>query len=202
MTHFIAFCGPKTCGKDTAAKYLLAQSFISHANRFLFVQVNFADPLKQVCMMIFGLSYEQCYGTLKEVVDPRWGRTPREIMQNVAKLFRTMYSQDIWVRAWERNIVHLDAECVVVTDLRHVEEYDKLRELGAKIIYVENPKVEALRKEEIELGNPLWTDASEAYCEVLREKADALVPNDGADLNQLHNNVHRVFKDLLGDPAL
>ena len=44
---------------------------------------NFADPLKNAIGEIFGFSYEQLHGKEKEIVDPFWGVTPRELFQKI-----------------------------------------------------------------------------------------------------------------------
>lgn len=200
--RIIAFAGPKTSGKDTAAKYLLSRNSLFRHD--MFVHVNFADPLKQTCMKVFGLSHAECYDpALKEVVLERWPhKSPRELLQSMAHLFRTMYAQDIWVRAWERTIPTLRAECVVVTDLRHLEELEKLRELGGKLFYVHNPKIEQERLIGRETGDPRWSDVSEAYAEHLKQEADAVIENDGVNLQALYSNVHEAFTTLFGDFAI
>ncbi|MAR66621.1 MAG: hypothetical protein CL833_05145, partial [Crocinitomicaceae bacterium] len=41
------------------------EDFANYANRFIWPLIkgyNFADALKEICMNLFGLSYEQCYG--------------------------------------------------------------------------------------------------------------------------------------------
>lgn len=199
--RIIAFAGPKTCGKDTAAKYLLSRNSLFRHD--MFVNVNFADPLKQICMKLFGLSHNECYNPiLKEVVLTRWPfKSPRELLQSLAHLMRTMYAQDIWVKAWERTIPTLRAECIIITDLRHPEELEKLRELGGKLFYVHNPKIEEERLIGRQAGDPRWSDISEAYAEVLRQEADQVIENDGHNLTSLYQNVHAAFTLLFGDFA-
>jgi hypothetical protein len=80
-----------------------------------------------------------------------------------------------------------------------VEELDKLRELGAKIVYVNNPKVEKLRSEGIAAGDPLWSDFSEKFAGAMRLNADYTIENDGDSLDALHSEVHKAMIDLFGD---
>lgn len=171
--------------------------------RSLFKQLNFADTLKLSLELIFGFTQQELNdANLKEVVLDRWPhKTPREVMQNVANLFRTMYSPDIWVRAWKRKLLLLadEGSCIVVTDLRHPEELEELRLLGAKIIYVENEKVENTRRIGRESGDPLWSDSSEAFADLMREEADAVVINDGESLQLLFDRVHQTVLNLFGD---
>ena len=105
-------------GKDTAAEYW-EEKYPGKVKR-----VGFADKLKQICMLLFGLSYEQCYGPkeVKEAIDPRYGKTPREIMQGVGEKMREIYP-DIWVDTvfyttipeWQKE----GFDCFVVSDVRY-----------------------------------------------------------------------------------
>lgn len=204
----IVFCGPKGSGKDTAARYLLNQNppppNVGMSGMKipppLFQKLNFADPLKTSCGLIFGLTDAEMNDPgLKERVLDRWPfKTPRELMQNVAHLFRTMYAPDIWVRAWERRLRDTHSRCIVVTDLRHQEELDLLTKLGAQIFYIDNPVVEAARAQGIERGEKLWTDPSEAMAPVLKSIATAVIPNSGT-LDELAAATLLAAKGTAGD---
>lgn len=197
--RILAIGGPKGAGKDTAAQFLLARNSLLQAQ--LFQQVNFADALKGACGMIFGLTLTEMYdASLKEVVLDRWPyKCPRELMQNVANVFRTLYAPDIWVRSWERKIKLISTGCVVVTDLRHPEEITKLQELGAKILYVHNPTVEASRTKGIAEGDPLWCNSSESFSELIRASADCVLENEGTNLQALYTNMEKCIDSLFGD---
>lgn len=199
--RIIAFAGPKGCGKDTAAKYLLARNSLLKST--MFIQLNFADTLKLSTELLFGFSQAELNDpSLKEIPVDRWPhKTPREMLQNFANLLRTMYALDIFVRAWGRRVKMLGktSNCVLVTDLRHVEELDELRLLGAKIIYVNNPLVEEIRTTARAAGDPLWSDSSEALAEFLKEGADYIIQNEGSDFQTLWGEVHKAVKTLYPD---
>jgi len=196
--RIIAFAGPKGSGKDTAAKYLLARNSLLQSNTF--IQANFADTLKLATELLFGFTPQELNDpALKEVVIERWPhKCPREVLQNLANLLRTMYAPDIFVRAWVRRVNQMSTEtnCILVTDLRHIEEVDKLREMGAKIVYVNNPRVEQLRLEGRQNGDPLWSDSSEALAEALKTEADIIIENNGHDFQTLWGEVHRAVNAL------
>lgn len=201
--RLIAFCGPKGCGKDTAANYLLARNTVSPISHLpYFCRLNFADPLKQVVCLTFGLNEEEVYNPLlKEKVLDRWPhQTPRALLQDVANHFRRTYSQDIWVRSWQRNVnMHASKYLAIVcTDLRHTEELDELRLLGAKVFYIHNPDAEATRKKGIEDGNPLWTDTSEAFTPTLYRVADEVIDNSGS-IDELQTKVGEAVQRHFGD---
>lgn len=69
----VAFLGPKRVGKDTAVDYL--------ARTYGYKKYPLADPMKKAVQQLFHLSDEQLWGDEKEIVDPYWGVTPRELMQ-------------------------------------------------------------------------------------------------------------------------
>ena len=85
----IGFCGPTKSGKSTAAKFLEIQGFMS---------VGFADQLKRDCRTIFDFSDVQLWGDLKDVIDDRYGLTPRYVMQKYGTDFmREMIDDNWWV---------------------------------------------------------------------------------------------------------
>lgn len=69
----IGLLAQKRAGKDTVADHLV--------EKYGFVRYGFADPVKEGARHMFDLSQEQLYGDLKEVVDERWGVTPRQILE-------------------------------------------------------------------------------------------------------------------------
>lgn len=90
--HLVGICGKKRHGKNTVGDLL--QAFEA------WTPIAFADPIKRIAMDIYGLSYEQCFGgdEHKEAVDPRWGLTPRSIMQRIGTEVARSIHKDTWVR--------------------------------------------------------------------------------------------------------
>lgn len=62
----IGIMGKARAGKDTVGE-LIKKSGRAET-------IALADPIKTICMKIFGFSYQQCYGKLKEVPDKRYPR--------------------------------------------------------------------------------------------------------------------------------
>lgn len=111
----IGLVAPKRSGKDTAANYLCSS--------YGFKKYNFADPLKKGIAEIFGLSHEQLNGNNKEVVDPFWGVTPRELFQKIGtELFQFElpkvvnefkdFERTFWVKCFEKWYVNKKDEYV------------------------------------------------------------------------------------------
>ena len=66
--------------------------YIEHVRRYLiekygFVKYAFADPVKQICKILFDFSDDQLYGNKKEGVDFRWYLTPRDAFQKIGTEF-------------------------------------------------------------------------------------------------------------------
>jgi len=125
-------------GKDTAADYW-EKKYPGRVKR-----VAFADKLKKVCMELFGLSPEQCYGPqeIKEKTDPRYGLSPREIMMGVGEKMREIHPA-IWVdTVFYTTIPALQREgyeLFVISDVRYPNEADKIHSVGGKVIKVTRP---------------------------------------------------------------
>ncbi len=122
-------------GKDTAAEYL-EKKYPGRVKR-----VGFADKLKEICMLLYGLSYEQCYGPkeIKEAIDPRYGLSPRAIMQGVGQKMREVYP-DIWIdTVFNTTIPEFEKEgydCFVISDVRYPNEGDKILAAGGTLVKV------------------------------------------------------------------
>lgn len=135
MSVIIGLGSTAQVGKDTAAAYL-EKKYPGRVKR-----VGFADKLKQVCEILFGLSHDQLYGpvSVKEKVDPRYNLTPREIMQGVGQKMREIYPQ-IWVDSlFLTEIPEAEAQgfdCFVISDVRYPNEGDKIHEQGGFVINI------------------------------------------------------------------
>jgi hypothetical protein len=123
-------------GKDTAAEYI-ENKFPGKAKRLAF-----ADKLKQIAMDLFGLTYEQCYGSkeVKETVDPRYGLSPREIMQKLGEKMREIHPS-IWVdTVFNSTLPKLKEEgyeCFVISDVRYPNEGDQVHAHGGVVVRVD-----------------------------------------------------------------
>lgn len=144
----IGLMGKKQSGKDTVAKIL-----VSH---YSFTIIRFTDPIKAICKIMFGWGYEHIEGEMKEVIDPKWGISPRQAIQyigtefaqiNLCKSF-PLYAKTIGRNIWSERLkqrynvlVHtrtgqLD---VVVPDTRFQHEVDCIHSLGGRVIRIERP---------------------------------------------------------------
>jgi hypothetical protein len=111
-------------GKDESCKHLV--------NAFDFKRFAFADKLKNVVADLYDFSHEQMHGDLKDVIDVRYGITPRQVLQEFGGEQRKRYPK-IWAEYVFREI---DQEVFVwdgvpnetftfcVSDFRFHNEFD------------------------------------------------------------------------------
>lgn len=126
----VAISGKMEHGKDTFG------SILHH--EFGFVEpVHFGGPLKSITANLFDLTYEQCHDiVLKKTVDPRWGKTPGRLFQEVGDGARGIHP-DVWVHHLRKKLLSLKAiekdprsssMRVAVCDVRRPNELALLRD--------------------------------------------------------------------------
>lgn len=126
----IGLIGYKNAGKDTLADYLVRNhGFEKHA---------FADPVKQVCGIMFDLTPKQLTDPEgKETVDERWGMTPRKMMQTVGTdMVRAQLGNDFWVRHMNARMRHKEKLKIVISDVRFPNEAEWVRQNGGVLVRV------------------------------------------------------------------
>jgi len=138
MTKIIAFAGRKQSGKTTCSEFV---SNIFTGNLLGVSHIyNFADPLKDLCINILGLSYDQCYGSddkKNELVDCYWDNkqlSAREVMQIVGTdMFRSM-KNDVWSEATIRKIEKDNHDLAIIADCRFPNEVKCIKDAGGIVI--------------------------------------------------------------------
>ena len=138
-----------------------------------FMQYGFADSLKCITGLLFGLSREQMYGGLKDTEDSRYGLSPRVILQHMGtEVGRSVYP-DIWIEALRRTMN--PKQNYVIDDVRFPNEAMAIRSWGGELWLVRGR------------GYGIGGHASE---QVLEEAVapDTIINNTGT-LEQLENSV-------------
>jgi len=105
-------------------------------NKYKLKRYSFADPIKYGCKEMFGFSDEQCWGNLKEIVDERYGVTPREILQvmgtemlreGIQKILPNWKIKDqIWIERFNEFYRNIDIKYGVDTTDMHPSEKQNL----------------------------------------------------------------------------
>lgn len=123
----LGFVGKARSGKDTVAKMLVKKHFKVFA---------FADKGKEIMKDLYDLSDEQVFGSLKEVVDVRYGLTPRYMMQYWMTTGCRELDQNVWVRHLENSINSSGWPLVIVTDVRRKNEAEFIKRVGGYLVKV------------------------------------------------------------------
>lgn len=136
----IGVLGKKYHGKDTIADYL--------CQNYNFTKLTLAEPLKDICKTLFQFTDQQLNSELKDVIDLRYGVTPRKIMQyigtdilrNDIQRIIPNIQQNLWVNILINKIKSLEGN-IVISDVRCENEILRIREEGGIIIKVVRPSV-------------------------------------------------------------
>lgn len=135
MPKIIGFAGAAFSGKDTAAEAIKESKEFAGTKVEIFA---FAKPLKDACGLLFNLTYEQLYDPiLKEKIDDRWERSPREILQWLGTdILRTQINQDFFLMNMKQRIESSKADYILICDVRFDNESEYVRSLGGKIVKI------------------------------------------------------------------
>ena len=139
MPKIIAICGAKRCGKDVLAEHLV--------NKYNYERVAFANPLKIAVKNLFNFDDDQVgigkdEGTdRKDIVDERWGITPRaalqffgtEIMQEKIQELLPNMKRNFFANTLKNYIENAENagnaendKRYVISDLRFIHEHEML----------------------------------------------------------------------------
>ena len=134
MSNIIAICGAKRSGKDVLAKHLVATRG--------FKKLSFAEPLKKAVKELFnfndiqvGIDEENAVGDEKEIIDERWGISPRkalqffgtEIMQHAINELIPNTNKGFLADILLSRISGNSCDSYVISDMRFLHEYNKLK---------------------------------------------------------------------------
>jgi hypothetical protein len=198
----IVVLGKKGSGKDTFSDYII--------EKHKFIKYSFADPLKKGLQHFFNLSDEQLYDPkLKEIIDPRWGVSPRQLFQVIGtdffqyslkqflpKININTESDDTrthWVilfKQWyEKLLKEKENETknqkinVIIADGRFLHEIEEIRKMGGKIIKIVRPTLDNNKdnhKSEMEMD------------EIPNEYIDNIIYNQGS-LGEFYDMIDKLL---------
>lgn len=190
----VGIYGKKRHGKDTIGQYLQEH----HG----YTRTALADPLKRTLMDVYGLSYNQCYGDCKEVVDPRWNMSPRQLLQKFGTEVGRQVHPQTWIRATQetirqgnagREVSILDTSAQrfvrrvlgpqpkwVITDVRFDDEAEMILEMGGIIVEVYRPSMVSHDTHASEQGlqrvTPTYRVINDSTPQDLFDKIEAQLP--------------------------
>lgn len=133
----IGLAGYAGSGKSTVARFLVEH----HA----FEEISFAEPMKVFCREVLGFSRDQLWGpsSLRDAIDPRYGKSPREALQQIGTEWGRAFYQDIWVdcalRTARERLSFSRSVGVVFSDVRFENELDAIQAAGGSVWRVVRP---------------------------------------------------------------
>ncbi|UTC28350.1 deoxynucleotide monophosphate kinase [Brevundimonas phage vB_BpoS-Gurke] len=174
----VAITGKRGHGKSTLAEVLTRRGY---------AHVNFADPLREACTTVYGVSMKEMLDpVLKETPLQRYPyKSPRELMQRIGTEMFRAYLDDTWVEAFRRSAdaaIQAGAPGVVCSDCRFVNEASMIRAMGGRIIKVVDPRrtrndLYSQHQSEIEIDQVEadWTIYNERTVADLHQAGEALL---------------------------
>jgi len=136
----IAFAGRKQSGKSTLCTQVVNFIYDLEQLEDQAVIYNFADPLKNLCMDILGLSFEQCHGTddqkneLVNCYKDGNQMTARQVLQTVGtESFRSI-QHNVWADATIRRIQQDNPLVALIGDCRFPNEVEAVKKAGGTVI--------------------------------------------------------------------
>lgn len=138
MNKLIAFTGLATCGKTTAADYLVK----GHG----YVRMSFAQPIRQMLSAI-GVTPQEMSEGKNVPCEKLCGKTPRFAMQTLGTEWaRRHIGDDLWVRALCAHIRTARDYGLrhVIDDCRFDNEAAAVKEMGGVVIRIERPGLVAM----------------------------------------------------------
>lgn len=135
MSTIIGFMGKAGAGKTTAAQAI--ERFVINS-----VIKSFSTPLKNAVKGLFLFSDEQVFGSYehKVAIDPRWGVSPREVLQKVGtECLRDMICKGFHVKRMEEEIESLTEETIIIDDVRFLDEAQMILDRGGILISIRRP---------------------------------------------------------------
>ena len=160
-----------------------------------------ADTLKDMCISVLGLTYNQAYGRDKDKnseTDIAWGNVPsqhmnfkskkmtaREVLQYVGTdIFRKL-DPDVWIKSLLRKIEKDSPEVALICDVRFKNEILKLQESGGFIVGLTRDPY-----------NSADLHSSEKEIEECFSLCDCIVDNQDKTIEQQLELIHGCIKHL------
>lgn len=154
-TKLIGIAGKVNAGKDTVASQI--------AINYGYLTNTFAAPLKVAASKIFGLPLDFFVDRdKKDTVLLGWGKTPRQLIVQLADTLKAQFGEELFVKAWlAETLPLLEKETpIVVSDVRLQIEVEAVKRLGGVVVYVHRPGVEqgSVGDHVTEAFDPTWAD--------------------------------------------
>jgi len=128
-------------GKDLAGAILQTEIKVK-CSHLEVRKVAFADPLYQLCKDIYGwmgFRSKEYYDTNKEMKEKPLepiGKSPRQILIDMGT---PAIRHVVWDETWLQYTMHLEADIIIITDVRFPNEAQAIKDKGGRLIKIERP---------------------------------------------------------------
>ncbi len=132
----IGVSGLPHSGKDVVANFLMEKFKLDRHGPSVYV--------KKATAAMFGIPEAYLYDEhMKEVADPYWGITYREMAQFVGKeSSRDVFGDDFWMRHVEKYMTYNLPQThngIILPDIRYVNEVEWVKYKGGKMVFINRP---------------------------------------------------------------
>jgi hypothetical protein len=185
----IAIAGRKQSGKTSVCEYI-SRTFTKQKQEISCIY-NFADPLKEICQTILGLTHDQCYGTdeqKNEPVDCYWENkqlSAREVMQILGTDMLRKLQHNVWANATIRKIKDEALPLALIADCRFPNEVDVVKQAGGLVIKLNRNLFNSAHASETAFDIDKYDHSN----------FDLVVDNQELSLEEKNNIIHKFLKD-------
>jgi ABC-type dipeptide/oligopeptide/nickel transport system ATPase subunit len=132
----IGILGRSRVGKDTVASCI-----IQHLGPTNALILRLSQPLKDAVKTLYGFTTNQLEDDTKDIVDPRFGLTPREVIQHICSDTMSRHGQDFFSRKlYYEEALKYPNQTIIVPDVRYAHDICMIREQGGFVIKVVRPQ--------------------------------------------------------------
>jgi hypothetical protein len=192
----IGLYGKARSGKDSVFSYLKEKYLPTE--KCVMIPMYFAHPLKEtIGRNLLGLSGKQLYGDEKEIVDPRYGKTPRWLLQYLGtEVFRGI-KESFWTDKLIREYKQYESSSVPVfcfiPDVRFRNEFQAVKDAGGQVWKI-------VRLGHHGASGGIEGHASENDLDGMPDSEfDAVLTAESGQLGFLHTQADEAFKLVLGE---
>ena len=168
----IGLLGRSRVGKDTIAEMVLLLHPEYSIHRLSY-------PLKRAACNLYDFTMDQLESNSKEVIDTRWNKTPREVIQSLTEYMMNYMGKDFFTKKLFHQYDHQQIPChIIIPDIRYEHDILEIQRRGGVIIKVERA------------NNPVY-HTFEQHIDFL--KGNYRIQNTGT-IDDLHNEVIKMMK--------
>jgi len=134
MKKLIGIHGKAGSGKDTLGKLII--DIALEDLKIKIERYGLADPIKKVCCYLFDWDERHANGELKDVVDSKFGFSPRHAFQTLGTNWgRACLRDDIWLFIGKDKM----PEYTIITDVRFSNEAQFILDNGGLLVHIVRP---------------------------------------------------------------